>query len=98
MVIKRSDIKDLNIEMDELFAQWEKVIDSTLARDWPNHMHLSDPYITFQIGSYPTGVVQKVIREYEKAGWRVESTSDQRDGDFIQFRKPIGIPSVFGDH
>jgi hypothetical protein len=98
MVIKRTDIKDLTEEMNELFARWEKVIDQTLARDWPNHMHLSDPYITFQIGAYPDGVVNKVIREYQQAGWRVEKTSDQRDGDFIQFRKPIDKPSVFGDH
>jgi hypothetical protein len=88
MVVRRTDLTALNQDLIDEYNEVERLIDKMLSRQWPSVMHHMDPYLTFGVKDTSSAVIQKVITEYTKAGWRTELIADQREGDFLQFRKP----------
>jgi hypothetical protein len=60
-------------EMKEIFA----VIDGILSKG-KRTIHVGS-------GIVPHNAKERVIADYTLVGWKVTYTSDQRDGDFLQF-------------
>jgi len=87
MVIKPQQIAEKNFRLNrQKIRALEMKIDATLTRDFkPDDINgvcidLSE-YV-----NYNSPIYRAIKEKYEKAGWKVEYESDQRDGDFVRFR------------
>jgi hypothetical protein len=55
------------------------LISAASDHDWPARTH---------IPSEERPVVDVVLRDYKRHGWKIVVVNDQRDGDYIQIEKP----------
>lgn len=63
-----------------------KLVDEVLAKDY--HTGYSSA-ISVNCGSMSSAVRERIIKAYRAAGWMVDWTSDQREGDYLQFKPAL---------
>lgn len=61
----------------------EKKIDNVLMRDFPNYGGM---VAIIGIVDIDYRIIQEVKKMYENLGWVVKYVSDQREGDFLEFK------------
>ena len=84
MAITPEQASKLN-EMDrESVRKLEEDIDKEILDNFPGY----ERKVTYVTGCISVKVREEIERIYNGAGWRVTYQSDQRDGDYLEFRPP----------
>lgn len=85
MVVRPSDVRELNDEDKEAVKEIEKKLDAALL----SNDSKTEIFISMEvIGQQKDKVINEVMRMYMNAGWDVRRDSD-RDGSYLKFMERV---------